>query len=71
LWQLADRGPQGPELLLPAESWSKTATSFQGRPSQINEWTISPPDEVSDAIRKRLKAVANAKKAGAAVGDLQ
>ncbi len=66
LWQLANRGIQGEsELILLAESWSKTATSFEARPSQINEWTIRLPDEVSDAIRRRLKAGADAKKAGA------
>jgi hypothetical protein len=53
--------PGHTEIIVPWESWSKTATTFEVRPGQVNEWTIPLPDEVLDRIRKRLKAGANAK----------
>jgi hypothetical protein len=62
LWEVARRGIEGETaLVVPEESWSKTVTTFEARPNQVNEWTIPLPDEVSDAIRERLKAGTNAK----------
>jgi hypothetical protein len=49
------------EIVVPWEPWSRTATTFEARPGQVNEWTIPLPDEVLDAIRQRLKAGANTK----------
>ena len=37
--------------------------SFEARPGQVNEWTIPLPDELLEAVRKRLKAEANVEKA--------
>jgi hypothetical protein len=43
------------DLVLPWESWSQTATSFEARPGQVNEWTIPLPDELIEAVREKLK----------------
>ncbi len=46
----------GSDVVIPWESWSKSVTSFEARPGQVNEWTITLPDELVQAARKRLKA---------------
>jgi hypothetical protein len=47
--------PDHTEIVLPWESWSKLATSFEVRPGQVNEWTIPLPTELIEAVRQRLK----------------
>jgi hypothetical protein len=44
------------DRLIPWESWSKTATSFEARPGQVNEWTIPLPDDLIKSVREKLKA---------------
>jgi hypothetical protein len=53
--------PGHTEIVVPWESWSKTAAPFEARAGQVNDWTITLPEEVIDAVRKRLKAGANTK----------
>ena len=43
-------------VVLPKESWSKVATSFDARPDRVNEWTITLPEELIKAVRGKLKA---------------
>jgi hypothetical protein len=45
-----------PILALPREYWSKTATSFELRSGQVNEWTLPLPEELIQAVRTKLKA---------------
>jgi hypothetical protein len=41
---------------LSVEAWSQLASGFEVRPGRVNEWTISLPDELVQAVRERLKA---------------
>ena len=38
------------------ESWFSGQPSFDVRPGQINEYTISLPEEVLNVVREKLKA---------------
>ena len=51
------------DLILPWESSSLAARSFEARPGQVNEWTIPLTDELLEAVRKRLKEGAKVEKA--------
>jgi hypothetical protein len=47
--------PASRTVQLPQEYWAKTASAFEARPGQVNEWTIPLPDELIEAVRKELK----------------
>ena len=42
------------------ESWSSEQVRFEARPGQINEYTISLPDELISIVRARLKDLSTA-----------
>jgi hypothetical protein len=48
-------------LNLSVESWSRIATPLEARPDRVNQWTITPPDELIKAVRTALKATGAAK----------
>jgi hypothetical protein len=57
-------GGGDPGTLAVAEPyWRNVRGRFSVRPGQANEWTIPLPDEVIEAVRKRLKDAANLGKA--------
>jgi hypothetical protein len=60
--------PHAPQIPTPLPFWSSFADKFEARPGQVNEWTISLPDELIKAVRAALKPdpSAEAKLAGPA-----
>lgn len=51
---------QIPGLVIPKESWSKITSRFEARPDQLNEWTVSLPEELITTVRVGLKAAPTA-----------
>jgi hypothetical protein len=47
-------GQQG--LVISQQSWAKMGSGFEARPDQVNEWTITLPDELVSAVRAKLRA---------------
>ncbi len=55
--QFTSRGPEGEiSRFIPLEAWPKTVTNLEARPGQVNEWTISLPEELIKVVRVCLKS---------------
>jgi hypothetical protein len=44
-------------IATPEAFWETQGAGFVARPGQVNEWTISLPDELIKAVREKLNAV--------------
>ena len=52
-------GVQG--LVISQQSWDKIAGGFNAAPGQVNEWTITLPDEVTNVVRAQIASEKAAK----------
>jgi type II secretory pathway pseudopilin PulG len=47
-------GQQG--VVMSQQSWASIGSGFEARPDQVNQWTITLPDELVSAVRAKLRA---------------